>query len=171
MNIKPVFLVALLTGVLAIAIYAKNSKTANSKPLDSMPLAPPVQAPVVPVTPTPTVPVSPQKVAPKTVTTYAEAIASAKESGCNIFLYFGAPWCGYCEQMKKTTLVDSEVTQKLSKNFVVLMINTDDDKSIARKFSVRGIPAYMVVNSEGSVLRKTTGYKAKAEFLKWLGDK
>lgn len=168
MNIKPnIFLAILLTGLMALAIYSKT-KTANSKPPADMPI---VTEPVIPVTPKIPDKVVPKKIAPKTVSSFAEATASAKESGCNIFLYFGAPWCGYCEQMKATTLVDSEVKEKLSNNFVVLIINTDDDKTVARKFSVRGIPAYMVINSDGNVLRKTTGYKAKADFLKWLGDK
>lgn len=167
MNIK-YLIVALLAGMLLFAVYAKN-KPANSKPLDDMPIA--VTPPVTPEQPQPEEPTVPETVVPKTVTTYAEAQAAAKAANCNIFLYFGAPWCGYCEQMKSTTLADSEVKDKLSKNFVVLIINTDDDKSIARKFGVRGIPAYMVINSEGSVLRKTTGYKAKREFLGWLGDK
>lgn len=162
-------LVGVMTVLLCVAVYVKTKPANSSQPNQPFPVAPVTPQPQP--TPEPIPDTTPKKVAPRTVNTYAEALTASKESGCNIFLYFGAPWCGYCEQMKSTTLVNSEVTEKLSKNFVVLIINTDEDKATARKFGVRGIPAYMVVNSEGNVLRKTTGYKPAKEFLKWLGDK
>jgi len=166
MNIKPIFFVFLLAILIAIVIYSKNKKE-NSNPLDNMPLP----SPANPITPDiPKVPEHSGKIAPKKVNTYAEAITSSKESNCNIFLFFGAPWCGFCEQMKSTTLANSEVDNKLKTKFVVLIIDTDEDKSVAEKFGVRSIPAYMIINHEGGVLKKTTGYKAKTEFLKWLND-
>lgn len=172
MNIKPnMVFVIMMAALIFGALYFKN-KPANSAIPSDMPIAvsPPVQEPK----PDPKIEipeVEPEIKVPRTVSTYTEALAAAKEANCNIFLYFGAPWCGYCEQMKSTTLASQAVKDKLSNNFVVLIINTDEEKSIARKFGVRGIPAYMVVNDKGNVLRRTTGYKPPTEFLRWLGDK
>lgn len=164
MNIKSnmAVLIGIMTIFLCIGIYVKN-KTDNSTKLE----------PTLDSTPSATKPIAEiiPKVDPKAVATYAEAITASKESKCNIFLYFGAPWCNYCEQMKSKTFVNSAVKEKLSKNFVVLIINTDKDKTTARKFGVQGIPAYMIINNEGNVLREATGYKSDIEFLKWLGDK
>lgn len=104
---------------------------------------------------------------PKTVKTLEAAIASAKSSDCDIFLYFGATWCGYCRQMKKV-FEDKEVKHFMSKNFVILLIDTDLDPSLTKKFGINGIPKYMILNSNAKQLQQTDGFKPKKEFIKWL---
>ena len=81
------------------------------------------------------------------------------------------PWCTWCKKMKSTTLADPAVKDKLSKEFVVCYIDTDKDKTTARKYNVRGIPAYMLVSSEEKVLSSASGYKPKEEFVSWLAPK
>lgn len=108
---------------------------------------------------------------PREVLNYAEALISAKESGCNIFLYFGAPWCGPCEQMKRNTLSDKEVKDKLSKNFVILKINIDNDEKLANKFEIDVIPTYMILDVNEKILRKNSGFEPKNKFLLWLDSK
>jgi thiol:disulfide interchange protein len=88
----------------------------------------------------------------KEVKSYADAITVAKGQKKQVFLYFGATWCGPCKHMKETTLKDANVKNALTA-YVVWMVDTDNDRATATKYGVSGIPAYMVVdpNTEKAV--------------------
>jgi hypothetical protein len=73
--------------------------------------------------------------------------------------------------MKADTLSQPEVKEKLGKEYIVCFIDTDKDKATARKYKVTGIPAYMVVASDETVITRASGFKNKAEFLDWLRPK
>lgn len=111
-----------------------------------------------------------EKILPKEVKTYEEAIELSKKSGCNIFIYFGAPWCGYCNKMLQTTLSDAEVVEKLSKNYVVLKIDIDFNKKLTKMYEVEGIPHYFIINNKEKIIKENLGFKNKKEFLEWLKD-
>lgn len=110
----------------------------------------------------------PEQIISKTYTSYAEALEASKSLKRPIFLYFGADWCAYCRKMKSTTLSDEEVRQKLAKEYVPCFIDTDADRATSRKYKVAGIPAYMVLSQDETVLARSSGMKTKEEFLKWL---
>jgi thiol:disulfide interchange protein len=107
----------------------------------------------------------------KDFTNYNEALAAAKQHKRPLFLYFGAEWCHWCKKMKADTLSTPEVKDKLGKEYVVCYIDTDKDKATARKYKVVGIPAYMVIASDETVITRASGFKSKAEFLDWLRPK
>jgi thioredoxin-related protein len=156
MNMKILAIVMLMI-VLAAAYHFKNKKPVVVVP------PPPVVKPEI-IQEDPVV----EKLKPIEAKTYEEAVKFAKENNYTIFLYFGAPWCGYCKQMETKTFTDKDVIEKLSSTFVVLRINTDENKTIARKFGVLGIPAYMIIDSEEQVQIRTIGYKNPTQFLEWL---
>lgn len=104
----------------------------------------------------------------KVYTKYAEALEASKALKRPIFLYFGADWCAYCKKMKSTTLADASIKEKLSKEYVPCFIDTNEDRATSRKFRVAGIPAYMIVDSEETILSRSSGYKDKEQFLEWL---
>ena len=110
-----------------------------------------------------------KKEAPKVVSTYEEAIENSKNSGSDIFIYFGSPSCYYCEQMKSTTLVEQQVVESLSK-YTQLDINTSQDKSLATKFSIYGVPTYVILSSDQRIIKRSSGYKNAYDFLNWLGE-
>lgn len=119
----------------------------------------------------PQVETPPADVLSKTYTSYAEAVEAAKSLKRPIFLYFGAEWCGYCKKMKSTTLADTEVKDKLAKEYVPCIIDTDKDRATARKYKVSGIPAYMILSPDETIMARTSGMKSKEEFLEWLKPK
>lgn len=102
---------------------------------------------------------------------YDEALEVAKKHKRSIFLYFGAPWCGYCVKMKSETLNDKEVMEKLSKEYVVYIVNTDVDKTTTRKYGISGIPQYLIINDDESIVVKDSGFKPKQDFISWLNPK
>lgn len=160
--------------MLMITVYVKKPKASQSSKEDVPPIT--QNVPEMPIKVTPKIRVKPKSIEPaeeapkksKEVKNFDEALAAAKEHNQNIFIYFGAPWCPGCVKMKNQTLPEKEVKARLEKDFVQLIVDTDQDKTLARKFGIRGIPAYMILDKDGNILKKTSGFKDKTEFLKWL---
>lgn len=118
--------------------------------------------------PQPTPPVQPETAPTAQPRNYNEAIAIAKQSGKQIFLYFGADWCGPCKEMKAKTFTDSNVQAAL-KNYVVLIADVKDERAAASKFRVIAYPTYFIIDSNERELKSAKGFKTPAEFLAWLG--
>lgn len=102
---------------------------------------------------------------------YEEALLNAKKYKRPIFIYFGATWCGYCVKMTNETLNEAEVKDKLSKEYIVYIVDTDIDKNTTKKFKISGIPQYVIINDDESIELKAAGFKPKQEFLSWLSPK
>ena len=105
---KKSLIVLLFAAILFVVIYVKNK---NIKITELPIIHPKIVESLKKIKPS-----------PKEVSNYAEALISAKESDCNIFLYFGAPWCGSCEQMKRNTLSDKEVKDKDNKRKIKILV-------------------------------------------------
>lgn len=161
-------LVVVLLIALAGILFWKFGKhpAAPVKPQDFAVVKPPEEAPA----PKPLPEVKPPEML-KDFSNYAEALSASKAYKRPIFLYFGAEWCHWCKKMKADTLSQAEVKDKLGKEYIVCFIDTDKDKTTARKYKVGGIPAYFVVSSEETVVARASGFKDKAQFLEWLRSK
>lgn len=109
-----------------------------------------------------------EKKLPQKVSTYEEAISNAKESNSKIFIYFRSNNCHWCDQMK-TTLEEDKVSEALSV-YTQLEVNTSVSKEMATKFSIYGVPTYIILDSDESIIKKTSGYKDVYNFLNWLGE-
>jgi len=85
-----------------------------------------------------------------------------------VLVYFSARWCGFCEQMRKTTLSDSRVESAMS-NCVPVKIDIDEHQPLAIKYQVHGLPGYALLDENGNVLKRGEGWQEPGEFLNWLG--
>lgn len=101
---------------------------------------------------------------------YDEAVKIAKKDKKKIFLYFGASWCVPCQAMKKM-FKEKEVKEKLDK-FVVLIVDVDVDENLTlkKKYKVKSIPDYRILNSDLEVEKKFVGGQTRYKFPKWLDD-
>ena len=97
---------------------------------------------------------------------YTDATTISKSTEKKIFLYFGASWCGYCSKMQ-SLFKDPDVTNKMD-NYIVLKVDIDEDPELAKKFNVKTIPDYMLIDKDEDILKRNKGYKEKASFLNWL---
>lgn len=161
---------ALIASVVAFTYYKYPAKTKIQQP------APEKETPFVPKPIDERIPLfeevdeKKELLPSKNVKTYEEAVKAAKAHKMPIFLYFGAEWCGPCKTMKATTLADEEVKTKLQ-DYIVLFVDVDKEKALTKKFKVNGIPSYMVIASDETILARTSGGKNKQEFLDWLKPK
>ena len=99
--------------------------------------------------------------------TYQEAISTAKANNKKIFLCFETKWCVNCTRLKNETLSDKEVQEKLSK-YIIVYIDVDKDRKLARQYEVYGIPHFLIIDSDEIRYNTGTGFMPKSEFMDWL---
>jgi thiol-disulfide isomerase/thioredoxin len=101
-------------------------------------------------------------------TSLDEALKVAKAEKKPVFIDFYADWCAPCRMFAAQTLPDPRV-QKVIKSFVLAKINVDQNQPTAQSYSVRGIPALIVVDADGKALARTTGFKPPEALIDFLG--
>ena len=120
-------------------------------------------------------PVSPDKPDPIvdkvqiTASSYREAIKKSGEEGIPVLVFFEADWCSWCKKMKKEFMADRDV-KEIMKNYVLVFVDYDRNKSVAIKFGVQGLPSYAITNVNESKLKSDGGYLDSGKFHQWLDN-
>lgn len=87
-----------------------------------------------------------------------EGLAISKEENKPVFVYFWAVWCQYCEKFETRTLTDPRVKQMLEDDFVLVAIDLDEDRSVARRYGVSYPPHELFLEENGQVIDRVGGY-------------
>jgi len=111
---------------------------------------------------------------------YKEAIEGNKKNDKPILLEFYADWCIPCLEMEKTVFKDAAVIKELKNNFYFVRLNTEKEAQIfcegetlpildcLELWEIPGIPAFAVLDKNGSLKHITTGTFEKTTFLNFL---
>ena len=99
---------------------------------------------------------------------YTPGMALAEKQGKSIFLYFHAPWCGYCVKLKKETFTDDRVKAYLNDHFVSIGVDTDKRKKLARQWGVRGLPTLWFLDANGTKINNLPGFVGADQLLSIL---
>ena len=85
----------------------------------------------------------------------------------SVVVYFGATWCGPCRQTKPRV---QELAQELSGKVSFLFIDVDEQPALSQKFSIRTIPALVVLENGREKAHLSGGSKEvmKQEILEQL---
>lgn len=110
---------------------------------------------------------------------FTAAKAAAAASNRQIFLHFGAPWCGWCHKLEDW-MATPEVAPILAREFVDLKIDNDrmkDASSIYDEYCKKkgGIPWFVFLTAEGKVVATSdrdgtdnVGFPAQPEEIAWF---
>lgn len=97
---------------------------------------------------------------------YATALAKARSEKKPLFIMMSAPWCGPCQHMEMTTLLNLGVGEALA-DFV--WFKSMEDKIIDTMFGAAGYPTFAFADPVREVSVKTlSGYQPAGPFLKDL---
>jgi thiol-disulfide isomerase/thioredoxin len=124
--------------------------------------------PVNPNPPAPTPPPTPP-VQQLIAGSYQEAIQKSGELGRPVLVIFTAEWCSWCKKMKSETMTDSRV-QSVLKNYILVYVDTDKDRSPVRKFGVESLPSFVITNVNEEKLKFDSGFKNADSFASWLNS-
>lgn len=98
---------------------------------------------------------------------YAEALQKSAETNKPIMINFSAEWCHWCKKMDEETLADPAVVELL-KNYIVLKVDTDKDKTLTTKFGIPSLPSYVITNTKEEKLDFANGFMKVETFSAWL---
>jgi thiol-disulfide isomerase/thioredoxin len=185
MDTKQVFGTFLLALTCAAA-SAATPPARSAHPVAKKPAAaahrttPAVKAPVKPVAQTSAAGVAPRPVAmiggmPWYHVTDGFALAKKLHKPIMVDVY--TDWCGWCKVLDRETFPNPAVKEVLSKNFVLVKANAEDNadgQRLATQSQVDGFPTVMFFDSNGKLKAFTTGFHPPDEFLtglrQFLGD-
>lgn len=93
---------------------------------------------------------------------FDEVVAGAEVP---VLVDFWAPWCGPCRML---TPIIEEIAKEAEGRYIVGKVNVDEEEELADKFGIMNIPTLIVFRA-GEPVKKSVGYKSKAEVLSLLG--
>lgn len=98
---------------------------------------------------------------------YAEARKAAEVEKKWFIVKATAVWCAPCKQMDATTWRDEKVVKWLTNNAIVVAVDVDKKKQLAKELSIQAMPT-MIAFRKDQEFDRVVGYKDPVEFLGWL---
>lgn len=96
---------------------------------------------------------------------FTDAAKEAKQSERPLLIHFGATWCPPCRQMEKDVLHHADVRDLLTRNFVAVMIDSDQHPELIQQFEIKSLPTDVVIAPDGVVLPKMEGGRDRKTYL------
>lgn len=84
-----------------------------------------------------------------------------------ILVDFWATWCGPCRKMDSESWSKEDVSL-LMNNYVSVKLNIDENRSLAQKYGVQGIPYVFILDATGKILYQQMSYKTKPQVMTLL---
>ena len=100
--------------------------------------------------------------------TYDDGMEKSRQSGKSIVVYFHADWCTYCVRMQKETFSHDTVIDFMNNKVIAVKVDVDEEKSVARTFGVRGLPATVMLMRNGDKVGPMPGFIPPKNYLSML---
>jgi thiol:disulfide interchange protein len=95
-----------------------------------------------------------------------EALVRARAERKLVFVDLSADWCHWCTKMDEDVFPDERVKTALTE-FIAIKVDTDKrgGRSVASRYRVNGLPAYLLLDGDGQVVGRFDGYLPVDAFL------
>lgn len=99
-----------------------------------------------------------------------QGLDDAKLNNKTVLLIFDQESCYYCDLLKKDVLSDSEVQKILNENYTVVIVDVNEEYSLAADHRVVGTPTSIFLDSNGQEIGRIDGYVSSEEFVNELKE-
>lgn len=89
---------------------------------------------------------------------YKKALADAKAENKFVYILITSDSCRWCREFERTTLQDSAIQERLSKEFVTIHLSRDRD-TIPKEFATAPVPRHYFVDANGETLYGSLGHR------------
>jgi thiol:disulfide interchange protein len=96
------------------------------------------------------------------------ALVEARSEHKLVVVDFSASWCPPCIAMKHEVWPNPKVATTVRKSFVAVTVDVDHDDGLSDRYDVSGIPAVLVLDASGRVLRRHDGFLPLDGMLQFL---
>jgi len=100
------------------------------------------------------------------LTDYQAAMKQARDQQKPVLLHFYATWCGPCRSMEQQVLHTREIKNMLGEDVIGVKIDSDKHPAIIKRFGIGALPSDLVIDPEGKVLYRGSGFKSKNSYLR-----
>ena len=103
---------------------------------------------------------------------YQAALDSAKKYDKLIFMNIAATWSGASNRMEKNVFRNSLIDSLILESFIPLRFeaNSQEGTTIQQQFGVADLPAYLIINKNGEVVRLRIGEVSLEAFSSFLKE-
>jgi len=106
---------------------------------------------------------------------FVTGLERASVEGGAVLANFTANWCGYCKKMDRTTWKSPAVIDRLA-GIVPVRVDVDETRprngqagaDLAARFGVQGTPTLILLDRDGQVIDRASGYLDSRQLLEWL---
>lgn len=82
-----------------------------------------------------------------------------------VLVFFWAPWCAHCQGMMPAV---KDLARRLAGRLKVVMVNTEKEISLARRFDVMSVPRLTLYRG-GHQINEVNGALSSAQLDEWIG--
>jgi thiol:disulfide interchange protein len=98
------------------------------------------------------------------------ALAEARTANKRVLVDFSADWCPPCVAMKHDVWPHPDVAGAINAGYIAVMVDADRDNGLSARYQVDAIPAVLVLDAGGRVLKRNDGYLPRAGMLRFLAE-
>jgi thiol:disulfide interchange protein len=103
-------------------------------------------------------------------TDFDGALAEARATGKLVLVDFSADWCPPCVAMQHDVWPHPDVTGAVNARYVPLLVDADRDTVLGARYQVSAIPAVLLLDADGRVVKRHDGYLPRSGMLRFLAE-
>lgn len=85
-----------------------------------------------------------------------------------LLIVVGATWCGPCRRLENETFQHAEMAEYINTYFVPVHLDLDENREIAERLEVEGVPTSVVLSPRGELLGRFSGFAEPVPYYQQL---